>query len=105
MLCLEAAPKTSPFPYKVISVQLDVFPGPASCSEILRARFGPLAHRQLIHPLFIFILRDFPQFPLMSRKVDNFSSSSLGKNHTLDQFTAVQRNMSPEDTQRRKQDR
>lgn len=61
VLCLEAAPMSSPFPRKVISTfQLDAFPGPASWSELLWAKFGPLTQRQLIHPLFFLYSSWFP---------------------------------------------
>lgn len=105
-LCLEAAPRTAQIPHKVISsCQPGDFPGPVSWSELLWAKFASLAHRQLIHPLFFFFLfhipHDFPQLPLMSVKVGKFSYSSLWKSHTLDQSTAVQRNMSAEDIHRK----
>lgn len=62
MLHLEAVPRTSLFSHKVISpFLLDAFPGPASWSELLWAKFGPLPQRHLIHTHFFFI---FPTISL-----------------------------------------
>lgn len=95
-----------PIPTKsYFTISPERFPWP---HQIIFGYFGPsldhLLTRAANSPTIFYIPHNFPYLPIMSGKVDTFSYNSLWKSHKLDQFTAVQKNMPPEDTHRREQE-